>query len=697
MAVSEAPLGRAELEPPVEWVKPAGKDLLRRSWHVGALGLITLISVVMNFYGLGSGGYGNQYYAVGVRSMLDSLHNFFFVSYDPAGFVTIDKPPLGFWLQVASAKILGFTPFAILLPQALAGVLAVLLLYHLIRARFGVVAGLLAALALAVSPISVVTDRNNTIDGTLALVLVTGAWAVLRAAETGKLRYLLLAAALVGIGFNVKMAEALLVVPAFGALYLMAAPHSWRTRIGHLALAGVLLFAISLSWITAVDVVPASARPWVGSTQNDSELSLASGYNGIDRVLGMFRRGFDRAGTNPAFGQSPANGTSATSGPSGTGSASASAFPSGQAAAFPGPNGGPAGRDAGQFGGGGMFGTGSAGPLRLFGQSLGSQIGWILPLALVGGVALALNRRWQPQRDRQQQSLILWGGWLLTMGVFFSVAGFFHTYYLTVMAPAVAALFGAGTVTLWQHYRAGGWRGWLLPIALLLTLGEQVYLLSADPTWARLLVPALALFTGIGLLLLASARIEALASITRRIPMQAAAGVAVLALLIAPAVWGAIPVAEGAAQQMPSAGPTRLDGPGGYRGRGDSASQSPALAAYLQAHQGTAKYLVAVPSSMQGDQLILQTNQPVMALGGFSGGDPILTVDEFAKLVQQGEVRYALVSSGNGFGGNRQSPITQWITAHGTVVPASDWGGTTTTSQFDGPFGGSSQLYQLSA
>src|SRR3989441_12881370 len=200
-------------------------------WQRLALGGIMLISLFMNFFQLGQNGFGNLYYAAGIRSMLDNWHNFFFVSYDPGGFVTIDKPPLGFWLQVASAKVFGFTPFSVFLPQAIAGVLSVLLLYYLVRRYFGVTAGLLAALALAVSPISVVTNRNNTIDSTLALALLVGAWAVLRAAETGKLRWLLLSAAMIGIGFNIKMMEAYLVVPAFGLLYLLAAPKSLWKRI----------------------------------------------------------------------------------------------------------------------------------------------------------------------------------------------------------------------------------------------------------------------------------------------------------------------------------------------------------------------------------------------------------------------------------------------------------------------------------
>src|SRR5258706_2959655 len=179
-------------------------------WHRLALAGIALISVFMNFFQLGQNGFGTFFYAAGVRSMLDSWHNFFFVSYDPGGFVTVDNPPLGLWLEVASAKLFGFTPFSVFLPQALAGVLSVILLYYLVRRHFGVMAGLFAALALALSPISVVTDRYHTIDSTLALALLVGAWTVLRAAETGRLRWLLLSAAMVGIGFNIKMLEAYL-------------------------------------------------------------------------------------------------------------------------------------------------------------------------------------------------------------------------------------------------------------------------------------------------------------------------------------------------------------------------------------------------------------------------------------------------------------------------------------------------------
>src|SRR5579863_8431072 len=289
---------QAEPEHLIQHKAPAPSSL----WHQLALGGVMLISVFMNFYQLGQNGFGNLYYAAGVRSMLYNFHNFLYVSFDPGGFVSVDKPPLGFWLQAASAKVFGFTPFSIFLPQALAGVLSVLLLYYLVHRHFGVVAGLLAALALAISPISVLTNRNNTIDSTLVLVMLLGAWAVFRAAETGKLRWLLLCAVFVGLGFNIKMLEAYLVVPAYGLLYLLASPRRVWVRIGQLALAALLMLTISLSWVVAVDLIPASSRPYVGSSQNNSEVSLALGYNGIQRLLGQFFSGGNSGNTSSTNG-----------------------------------------------------------------------------------------------------------------------------------------------------------------------------------------------------------------------------------------------------------------------------------------------------------------------------------------------------------------------------------------------------------
>jgi 4-amino-4-deoxy-L-arabinose transferase-like glycosyltransferase len=659
----------------------------RRLWHPFALSGVMLVSLFMNFYQLGQNGFGNLYYAAGIRSMMDNWHNFFFVSFDPGGFVTIDKPPLGFWLQTISAKIFGLTAFSVYLPQALSGVLSVALLYHLVRRRFGVVAGLLASLALAISPISVVTNRNNTIDSTLTLVMLLGAWAVLRAAETGKLRWLLLCAVTVGVGFNIKMMEAYLVIPAFGLLYLLAAPKSIWRKLGNLALATILLLGISLSWALAVDLTPASQRPYVGSTQNNSEISLAIGYNGVQRLLGQFGFGGNRrSGTaqNPNA-QPPTIGGNSSSG---TGTTTATRRPQ-----FPQGAGGPGG------GNGGMFNTGTAGPLRLFSQPLAGQIAWLLPLALLGMLALIWQRRLRFQEDREQQSLVLWGTWLLTMGIFFSVAGFFHPYYLTVMAPAVAALFGIGIVIMWRDYRKPGWRGWLLPVALVATAAEQIYILSNYPTWGQWLIPTIAVLCALGAIALIAFRLIRPVSYStmRKHVMVFLFSLAVAGLMIAPTVWAAIPVVQNVQAQLPEAGPTQQGGFGGRGGADGNASSNTKLIQYLEAHQGSTTFLVATASSNTADSIILATNKPVMALGGFSGSDPILTVNQLQTLIKENKIHYFLISSG-GFGpGGGQSTLTSWIQQHGTVVSTSQWQSSSTMSNAGGPDGGNQQLYYVAS
>ena len=255
------------------------------SWHGLALAAVLGVSAFLNLFWLPNEGYANTYYAAGVKNMLTSWHNFFFVSFD-AGFVSVDKPPLGLWIQAASAWLFGFGGLSLLLPQAIAGVLSVALLYYLVRRAFGPVAGLLAALALAVTPISVAVQRNNVMDALLILALLLAAWAFIVAAERGSLGWLLVGVTVVGLGFNIKMLQAFLVLPALYLLYLLAARTTWKRRFLHLGVATVVLLAVSLSWAVAVDLTPAGERPYVGSSPNDSVLGLIVGYNGFDRLSG---------------------------------------------------------------------------------------------------------------------------------------------------------------------------------------------------------------------------------------------------------------------------------------------------------------------------------------------------------------------------------------------------------------------------
>jgi 4-amino-4-deoxy-L-arabinose transferase-like glycosyltransferase len=670
---------------PPDTVPSKRSPLASRPWQTISLGFILGFAAVLNFWSLDQMGYSNTYYAAAVKSMLMSWHNFFFVSFDPAGFVSVDKPPLGLWLQVISAKIFGYSGVSLILPEAIAGVISVALLYYLVRRIFGTGAGLLAALALAITPVSVVVSRNNLLDGTLVLTLLLGAWAVSRAVETGRLRWLLLCALFVGLGFNIKMLQAYLVIPAFGLMYLLGSYQSWRTRILHLVLASILLLGISLSWAVAIDLTPASQRPYVGSSQTNSALELALGYNGVQRLLGQ------RFG-----GQSNGNCQAIPSPSSGASSTSTAQPPSGTSGQLP------------RGGSGGAFGeTGQASIVRLFNEGLGGQASWLLPLALLGMIVAASQEKVRLPLTRKQQAIVLWGVWLLTMAVFFSVAGFFHAYYLATMAPAIAALFGIGLVALWREYRRGGWRSWLLPVTLVVTAGVQICMLSAYQTWNTRLIPVVAGLCAAGALGLILARVISRLA-TRQKVQQAAVILGVISLLVTPAVWSAFTVMHHNSGLVPSAGPSTSSAFGDGMASSEGADQK--LTQYLLAHQGNATYLFATTNASTAAPYIISTGKAVMALGGFGGSDPILTTQQLAALVKSGKVRYFLLSSlgagqpfaqsssssGSASGGNAR--LTSWIQKNCRVLPTSQWKSSSASHSGQGgpSFGGSQTLYVCS-
>jgi 4-amino-4-deoxy-L-arabinose transferase-like glycosyltransferase len=585
------------------------------SWQRIALAAILCLSAFLNIFRLTDAGYGNSYYAAAVKDMLTSWHNFFFVSFD-AGFVSVDKPPLGLWVQAASAYLFGFNGLSLLLPQAIAGVLSVALLYHLVSRVFGPVAGLVAALTLAVTPVAVAVERTNDSDSLLTLTVLVAVWVVIHAAETGRLRWLLLGAALVGLGFNIKMLEAYLVLPALYLFYLVASSVSWRRRLVHLGAASVVLLMVSLSWVVMVDLTPAEQRPYVGGSSNNSALDLALGYNGLERLLGH------------------------DSGPGG-------GPPAGKASGGGPPGGGP----------GGVGENGEPGPLRLLNEQMAGQIGWLLPLALVG--LLAASWQMHPRRfplDRRQGALVLWGMWLLTLAVFFSIAGYFHRYYMVMLAPAVAALVAVGTVALWSDYRSQSRRGWLLPLTLLGMAALHAYIILAhyDEDWTPWLVPPIVglCLTGAGVLAIGRLRSGPNARTSPYLVGAVAAGV--LALLIAPTVWASYTVWQGGGGGLAGAGPRPVQeygyggppgpppgGPGGPGGPGRNAD--PTLVNYLQANKYDAQYLVATTNSMSASPIILNTDESVITLGGFIGRDPVLTTDRLANLVDRGAVRFFLI------------------------------------------------------
>ena len=411
---------------------------------LGLLALILGLGAFLRFYGLGAGGVGNTYYAAAVKSMLLSWKNFFFVAFEPGGSVSVDKPPLGFWVQAVSAYFLGVTGFALALPNALAGVFSILLVYRLLKRPFGPWPALLGALVLAVMPVAVVTERNNTIDGLLGFVLLLAAWAFLEAARSGSLRWLLLGAFIVGLGFNIKMLQAFLPLPAFYALYFFGARHTFWKKTRHLAAATALLLLVSFAWVAAVDLTPAANRPYVDSTSSNSAFELVFGHNGIERLTSSRGTGAGGPGSNAAQAAPPARGT---------GLAQDGGF---------GPGGGqPAGMGGGP---GGSMDFGSAGTLRLWTAPLAGEASWLLPFAL-GGLLLAAAALWKRPLGEAHMALILWAGWLIPEGLYFTYSqGLMHAYYLIMLGAPLAGLAGAGAWAAWQTIQRRARLGWSRPV-----------------------------------------------------------------------------------------------------------------------------------------------------------------------------------------------------------------------------------------
>ncbi|MDO9326837.1 MAG: glycosyltransferase family 39 protein, partial [Methanoregula sp.] len=288
------------------------KDVAIKNQAEILLCAILLLSGFLNFWNLWNTGFSNTYYAAAVRSMLENPGVAFFNSFDAAGFVTIDKPPVGLWVQCLSAALLGYSGWALELPQALAGVGSVALVYAIVSRPFGKPAGLVSAFALAVTPIFVAVSRNGTMDGLLIFVLLLALWVALKAAREQSLPLLLISVFLIGIGFNIKMIQAFIVVPAVFVIYLMGMRNSSRKKIFlHLGLALLVLAATSLSWAVAVDLVPASQRPYIGGSGDNTVLGLIVNYNGLHRLEN------GQSGGNGVPGGAPVGNTIQPGGPGG--------------------------------------------------------------------------------------------------------------------------------------------------------------------------------------------------------------------------------------------------------------------------------------------------------------------------------------------------------------------------------------------
>jgi 4-amino-4-deoxy-L-arabinose transferase-like glycosyltransferase len=639
-----------------------------------ALVAVLLVAAALRLWRLDQNGFGNEYYSAGVRSMSRSWHNFLYHAFDPAGFISVDKPPLAAWIQVASVKLLGFHGLGVLLPQVLEGVAAVWLVHHLVQRRFGRAAGLLAALFLAVTPVSVAVDRSSNTESCLVLVLLLAAWALLRAAESGSRAWLLLSMALVGVGFNVKMLAAFVVLPAFALVYALGAKLPWRRRLVDATLAALVLVGVAASWIAVYDLTRPAARPYAGTTDSNTIRELAIGPYGVGRFVRQVR---------PAAVAAEADGASETT-------VTARRRTSATERA---PDTGP------RVGRARVFVRAPAGPLRLADGQLAGQVGWLLPLALAGvvlGVGReAIRRPLAPAR----LTLLLWLTWALTYALAYSAAGgIFHYYYMVMLAPPLAALAGVGVAAMGRQIAEGRGLAVLLPAAVLaVTAAWQLYVdahalgglrdLDDDlaalrtlsggwRTWLRLGLAAGALI-GVGGLLVAGLR--AVRGPSARAVALGALGLGILATLVLPAAWALSSVLVAGPGVLPAADVARLLPEYGDRARRPVDTEGLArLVAFLNANRRGERYLVATSTVMLAAPLIIETGEPVMARGGFHGLDPILTPGKLARMVEASEVRFAmlgdlsLVSRRMGAETAGQ-PIADWVRANGKLVDPAAW------------------------
>src|SRR3954454_1273024 len=620
------------------------------AWVRPALFGVVALAAVLCLWDLTISGYANSYYAAAVKSASEDWKAMFFGSLDPGSFITVDKPPLSLWLMGLSARAFGFSSFSLLLPQALETVAAVALLYATVRRVFGPIAALAAGAALALSPVTVAMARVDMPDALLVLLMVASAWLLVRAVETGRTKLLLWCGAVVGLAFMTKMLQGWMIGPALAAASLLAGPRRLLPRLWQLAVAGIAMVVVSAAWPVAVSLWPAFSRPYIGGSTNGSVWDLIFGYNGFGRIFG------DEGG---------------------------------------GPGGG------GGFGGGGGGFGGASGLWRMFNEQVGGQVAWLLPFAAVSLLAgLWLTRR-TPRTDLRRAGLVLFGLWAIVhVAVFSSQQGIFHPYYVSALAPAVAALTGFGVVALARWAREA-WAGFT---ALALAIGASawvgVMVLARTPDF----VPALRAVIPFAGALAVVAVLAVRLGVRGRATLAVAAVCGALALAGGPAAYSVATVGRSLTSNNVLAGPASagagfgggrgglggppsgFGGPGGARsgaevptgppptgasssaargfGRGGD-SVSSTLVTYLEAHQGSAKYLVAANGSMTTAPIIIRTGKAVVTIGGFNGSDPAPTLSQLQGMVAKGELRYV---GGGGPGGRGGSDaIATWVQRHGTA------------------------------
>jgi 4-amino-4-deoxy-L-arabinose transferase-like glycosyltransferase len=677
-------------------------------WSLPALLAIELLAAVLYTWNLSGAGL-NSFYSAAVYSGTQNWKAWFFGSLDAGNFLTVDKPPFADMVMSLSCRIFGFGTWQTMLPGVVAGLATIWILHSCVKRTSGHAAAAVAALVLALTPITVAINRDNNPDTILVLLMVAGAALALRAVTNGRPLPLLGSAVCFGLAFNTKMLAGCIALPAVFAVYLLAARPKLVRRIVNLLLAGVVLAVSSSWWAVAVSLVPASERPYIGGSTDGTAWNLIMGYNGLGRIFG--------------------------------------------------------GEGNGGGGGGGGF-SGSAGLGRMFNDILGGQISWLLPFSAVALVCGLILCGRAPRTDPTRAALVLWGGWTVLHYVTFATAeGTVHPYYTTALAPGIAALCGGGGVLLLRAFRTGKRWTWALPAGLAVTAVWSVVLLRRASGWNTWLWPTVGVVMAAaiaGLFVFRSGkRVRLLAASVAAAVIAALAGPAAYAWSVpsgsgggmggtnptagpstgggfgggrggggfpgggtAPGASGGAPGGEppnggqpaggfpGGARNgelpgaqgtsggtTPPAGTgTPTDGPGSTAGRtgagmggrmtgGGMGGANSELIAYLKKHQDGATWLLAVSNSQSAAQIELSAKVPVISMWGFTGTDKAMTVAKLKELVKKGELHYVQLGGGMMGGGGPggadnsvSSQVTSWVKKHGTLLKESTYSKTSSSS-----------------
>ena len=650
--------------------KPA-PGLARRSattarWERPSFVGLLVVTAILYIWNLTASGWANSFYSAAVQAGSTNWEAFFYGSSDAANSITVDKPPMSLWFMELSARLFGLSSFSILLPEALMGVATVAVVYLTVRRAFSARTALLAGAVLALTPVAALMFRFNNPDALLTLLMSLAVYFTLRGIQSGKLRWVLWAAVMVGFGFLTKQLQAVVILPALAGIYLVAAPGNWWRRIWHLLLALATVIVSAGWWVAIVELVPASMRPYIGGSQTNSFLELTFGYNGFGRLTG-----------------------------SETGSVTG--------------GGGAATTTGGQWG--------ATGILRLFGTDIGTQISWLMPAALVLALTAFIVMRGR-RTDLRRATLMLFTAWFVITGLTFSFAeGIFHPYYTVALAPAIAGTVAIGASVLWS-YRDELWSRIVAAVVVLGTATWGFVLMTEASDflpWLRWLVIGLAVIAAVLLLVPQRGRLMVASTIS----------IALAASLLAPLAWTIDTISTGHTGSIPSAGPAVAGGgfggrpgggaptgrggfgrgpggqagtapgggapatggtavggnaPGGFGGaaggRGGgvgsllgSSSVSAALTKLLKTNAWDYKWVAAAIGSNSAAGYQLATNDAVMPIGGFNGSDPSPTLAEFKADVAKGEIHYFIggtIGSSNG-GSNISSQIASWVEAHYTA------------------------------